>query len=52
MNFKIVTTFLDKPLKGSSVNKELLNPKARRHWYKNSDETISRGMKFVEQASK
>ena len=39
MNFKIVTTFLDKPLKGSSVNRELLNPKARRHLYKNPDDS-------------
>ena len=52
MEFKVVTTFLDKPLKGSLVNKELLNPKAKRHWYKNEDEVISRGMKFVEQANR
>ena len=52
MKFKVITTFLDKPLKGSTVDKSLLNTKARRHWNKNSDEVISRGMKFAEQANR
>ena len=51
MTFKLVTTFLDIPLKGSQINLNLLNDKARRYWLKNPDEIISRGMQFANQAN-
>ena len=49
--FKIITTFLDKPLKGSQVDISKLNDKAKRYWSRFTDETISRGMQLALQAN-
>ena len=51
MNFKIVTTFLDKPLKASKIDISKLNDKAKRYWSRVSDENISRGMSLASQAN-
>ena len=51
MNFKIVTTFLDKPLKASEVDISKLNDKAKRYWSRFDDEVISRGMLLAMQAN-
>tara|TARA_B100001093_G_C26853645_1_gene1026310 strand:- start:1890 stop:2702 length:813 start_codon:yes stop_codon:yes gene_type:complete len=51
MKFKIITTFLDKPLKASSIDISKLNDKAKRYWSRFEDETISRGMQLAKQAN-
>ena len=51
MNFKIITTFKD-AIRKVPADLNQLNDKARRHWLKNGDETISHGMRFAQQAEK
>ena len=51
MKFKIVTTFLDKPLKISNIDINKLNDKAKRYWSRFNDEEISRGMLLATQAN-
>ena len=51
MKFKIVTTFLDKPLRASDIDISKLNDKAKRYWSRFDDEVISRGMLLAMQAN-
>jgi len=51
MNFKIITTLKDE-IRKVPADLNQLNDKARRHWLKNGDETISHGMRFAQQAEK
>ena len=50
MKFKIVTTFKDIIRKIDNIDLSTLNDKARRHWEKNGNETISFGMRLAQQA--